>query len=176
MKDESGRRSVPRPLVTDFEEIRAQVDVMIDQLGFACHPRIARQECNGGPSSPTRSSRPTLQGRLGTDSETRANLGLSLADGMNAERILIAAECVGVGNFFVERAVKYTGERRFWLAGRTKSGRPIPIARAYAALTAAIRRRMSNHARALPDTSALSTSTLSMRAKCPTSARLRRSS
>ena len=44
MKDESGRRSVPRPVVTDFEEIRAQVDVMIDQLGFACHPRIAHEE------------------------------------------------------------------------------------------------------------------------------------
>ncbi|MGD0475501.1 MAG: hypothetical protein ABSB70_20125 [Candidatus Velthaea sp.] len=31
-------------MVTDFEEIRAQVDVMIDQLGFACHPRIAHEE------------------------------------------------------------------------------------------------------------------------------------
>ena len=30
---------------------------------------------------------------------------------MNAERILIAAECVGDGNFFIERAVKYVGER-----------------------------------------------------------------
>ena len=34
-----------------------------------------------------------------------------ILDGMNAERILIAAECVGDGRFFIERAVKYAGER-----------------------------------------------------------------
>jgi acyl-CoA dehydrogenase len=61
-----------------------------------------------------------------------------ILDGMNAERILIAAECVGDGTFFVERAVKYVGERVVF-------GRPIgrnqgvqfPIARAHAAVVAA---------------------------------------
>jgi acyl-CoA dehydrogenase len=61
-----------------------------------------------------------------------------ILDGMNAERILIAAECVGDGNFFVERAVKYGSERVVF-------GRPIaqnqgvqfPIARAHAAVQAA---------------------------------------
>ena len=57
---------------------------------------------------------------------------------MNAERILIAAECVGDGDLFVERAAKYVGERVVF-------GRPIgqnqgvqfPIARAHAAVFAA---------------------------------------
>jgi acyl-CoA dehydrogenase len=61
-----------------------------------------------------------------------------ILDGMNAERILIAAECVGDGHFFVERAVTYSTERVVF-------GRPIgqnqgvqfPIARAYAAIEAA---------------------------------------
>jgi acyl-CoA dehydrogenase len=61
-----------------------------------------------------------------------------ILDGMNAERILIAAECVGDGHFFVERAVDYSTERVVF-------GRPIgqnqgvqfPIARAYAAIEAA---------------------------------------
>ncbi len=61
-----------------------------------------------------------------------------ILDGMNAERILIAAECVGDGTFFIERAVKYVGERVVF-------GRPIgrnqgvqfPIARAHAAIVAA---------------------------------------
>lgn len=34
-----------------------------------------------------------------------------LLDGLNAERILIAAECVGDGRWFIERAVKYANER-----------------------------------------------------------------
>jgi acyl-CoA dehydrogenase len=34
-----------------------------------------------------------------------------ILDGLNAERILIAAECVGDGYWFVERAVKYAKER-----------------------------------------------------------------
>jgi len=61
-----------------------------------------------------------------------------ILDGMNAERILIAAECVGDGRFFIDRAVEYTRERVVF-------GRPIgqnqgvqfPIARAHAALEAA---------------------------------------
>jgi len=34
-----------------------------------------------------------------------------ILDGMNAERILIAAECIGDGRWFIERAVKYANER-----------------------------------------------------------------
>jgi len=59
-------------------------------------------------------------------------------DGMNAERILIAAECVGDGRFFIDRATKRANERVVF-------GRPIgqnqgvqfPIARAYASVEAA---------------------------------------
>jgi acyl-CoA dehydrogenase len=61
-----------------------------------------------------------------------------ILDGMNAERILIAAECVGDGRWFVERATKYASERHVF-------GRPIgqnqgvqfPIARAHVNIEAA---------------------------------------
>jgi acyl-CoA dehydrogenase len=61
-----------------------------------------------------------------------------ILDGMNAERILIAAECVGDGRWFVERATERAAEREVF-------GRPIgmnqgvqfPIARAYASVEAA---------------------------------------
>ena len=41
-----------------------------------------------------------------------------ILDGMNAERILIAAECIGDGKWFIDRAVAYAKER-------TVFGRPI---------------------------------------------------
>jgi acyl-CoA dehydrogenase len=61
-----------------------------------------------------------------------------LLDGLNAERILIAAECIGDGRWFLERACRYARERVVF-------GRPIgqnqgiqfPLARAYANLEAA---------------------------------------
>jgi acyl-CoA dehydrogenase len=61
-----------------------------------------------------------------------------LIDGLNAERILIAAECVGDGRWFVDRATKYARDR-------TVFGRPIgqnqgiqfPIARAHVNVEAA---------------------------------------
>ena len=61
-----------------------------------------------------------------------------LIDGLNAERILIAAECVGDGRWFVERASRYAKERVVF-------GRPIgqnqgvqfPIARAHVNVEAA---------------------------------------
>ena len=59
-------------------------------------------------------------------------------DGMNAERILIAAECVGDGRFFVERAARYAGERVVF--GRpigANQGVQFPIARAHMAIEAA---------------------------------------
>jgi acyl-CoA dehydrogenase len=61
-----------------------------------------------------------------------------ILDGMNAERILIAAECVGDARFFVDRATSYAKSRVVF-------GRPIgqnqgvqfPIARAHVQATAA---------------------------------------
>ena len=61
-----------------------------------------------------------------------------ILDGMNAERILIAAEAIGDGRWFIDRATRYANERRVF-------GRPIgqnhgiqfPIARAYMATRAA---------------------------------------
>jgi alkylation response protein AidB-like acyl-CoA dehydrogenase len=61
-----------------------------------------------------------------------------ILDGMNAERILIAAECIGDARFFIDRASAYAKERQVF-------GRPIgqnqgvqfPLARAYVQSTAA---------------------------------------
>jgi alkylation response protein AidB-like acyl-CoA dehydrogenase len=61
-----------------------------------------------------------------------------ILDGMNAERILIAAECIGDGRWFVEKAVDYASERVVF--GRpigTNQGVQFPIARAHAAIEAA---------------------------------------
>ncbi len=59
-------------------------------------------------------------------------------DGMNAERILIAAECVGDGRFFIERSVSYANERVvFDRPIGQNQGVQFPIARAYAAIEAA---------------------------------------
>jgi len=61
-----------------------------------------------------------------------------ILSGMNAERILIAAECIGDAKWFISKASKYAGERVVF-------GRPIgqnqgvqfPIARAYIGMRAA---------------------------------------
>ena len=61
-----------------------------------------------------------------------------ILDGLNAERTLIAAECIGDGYWFIDRAAKYAGERIVF-------GRPIgknqgvafPIAEAYMEVEAA---------------------------------------
>jgi acyl-CoA dehydrogenase len=61
-----------------------------------------------------------------------------ILDGMNAERILVASECVGDGRWLLNKGVAYANERRVF-------GRPIgqnqgvqfPLARAYAELEAA---------------------------------------
>lgn len=61
-----------------------------------------------------------------------------ILSGMNAERILIAAECIGDAKWFIEKATAYAGERVVF-------GRPIgqnqgvqfPIAKAYAQMRAA---------------------------------------
>ena len=55
-----------------------------------------------------------------------------LLDGLNAERILIAAECVGDGRWFVERAVTYANERIvFDRPIGQNQGIQFPIARAH---------------------------------------------
>ncbi|MCQ4161620.1 acyl-CoA/acyl-ACP dehydrogenase [Roseomonas sp. GC11] len=59
-------------------------------------------------------------------------------DGMNAERLLIAAECIGDAKWFIEKAVAYAKERV--LFGRPigqNQGVQFPIARAYAQMRAA---------------------------------------
>jgi alkylation response protein AidB-like acyl-CoA dehydrogenase len=61
-----------------------------------------------------------------------------ILDGMNAERILIAAECIGDARWFIDKATRYANERNVF-------GRPIgqnqgiqfPIARVYMATRAA---------------------------------------
>lgn len=61
-----------------------------------------------------------------------------ILDGMNAERILIAAECIGDGFWFIEKARKYANERKvFDRAIGQNQGIQFPIARAYANVRAA---------------------------------------
>lgn len=61
-----------------------------------------------------------------------------IIDGWNAERILIASECIGDGRWFVERAAKYTSERVVFGQPIGKNqGVQFPIARAYASIEAA---------------------------------------
>ncbi|MDO7842277.1 acyl-CoA dehydrogenase family protein [Sphingomonas immobilis] len=69
-------------------------------------------------------------------------------DGMNAERILIAAECIGDGRFFIDRASAYAKERNvFGRAIGENQGVQFPIARAQIQLSAAA--LMVDHAAAL---------------------------
>ena len=61
-----------------------------------------------------------------------------ILDGMNAERVLIAAECVGDGRWFVEKAAAYASERVVF--GRpigANQGVQFPIAQAHAQLEVA---------------------------------------
>jgi alkylation response protein AidB-like acyl-CoA dehydrogenase len=61
-----------------------------------------------------------------------------ILDGMNAERILIAAECIGDGHWFIEKAAAYASERVVFNPpiGQNQ-GVQFPIARAHAAIEAA---------------------------------------
>jgi len=61
-----------------------------------------------------------------------------ILDGMNAERILIAAECIGDGYWFIDKARAYANERIVFdrPIGRNQ-GVQFPIARAYANVRAA---------------------------------------
>jgi acyl-CoA dehydrogenase len=61
-----------------------------------------------------------------------------ILDGMNAERILIAAECIGDGRYFIEKATAYAKTREVF--GRpigANQGIQFPLARSYAEIEAA---------------------------------------
>ena len=61
-----------------------------------------------------------------------------ILDGMNAERLLIAAECIGDAKWFTAKSVAYANDRRVF--GRPvgqNQGVQFPIARAYAQMRAA---------------------------------------
>ena len=61
-----------------------------------------------------------------------------ILDGMNAERVLIAAECVGDGRYFIDKASAYASEREvFNRAIGQNQGVQFPIARAYTQVEAA---------------------------------------
>ena len=61
-----------------------------------------------------------------------------IIDGWNAERIFVAAEAIGDGRWFVERAAKYASERIvFGRAIGSNQGIQFPIAQAYAQIEAA---------------------------------------
>jgi acyl-CoA dehydrogenase len=61
-----------------------------------------------------------------------------ILDGMNAERILVASECVGDGRWLLNKGVAYANERRvFGRAIGQNQGIQFPLARAYAELEAA---------------------------------------
>jgi acyl-CoA dehydrogenase len=61
-----------------------------------------------------------------------------ILDGMNAERILIAAECVGDGRWFIDKARTYASSRIvFNRPIGQNQGVQFPIARAYAQVRAA---------------------------------------
>jgi acyl-CoA dehydrogenase len=62
----------------------------------------------------------------------------AILDGMNAERVLIAAECIGDGRWFVQKAAAYASERVVF--GRpigANQGVQFPVAMAHAQLEAA---------------------------------------
>jgi acyl-CoA dehydrogenase len=61
-----------------------------------------------------------------------------ILDGLNAERTLIAAECIGDAHWFIEKVVKYTSERIVFDRPIGKNqGVQFPIARAWVNLQAA---------------------------------------
>jgi len=61
-----------------------------------------------------------------------------ILDGLNAERILIAAECIGDGNWFIEKATNYARQRVVFDRPIGKNqGIQFPLARAYVNVEAA---------------------------------------
>ncbi len=61
-----------------------------------------------------------------------------ILDGWNAERMLIAGECVGDGRFFLERATRYAEDRKvFGRSIGSNQGVQFPLAKAHMAIEAA---------------------------------------
>jgi acyl-CoA dehydrogenase len=61
-----------------------------------------------------------------------------ILSGMNAERLLIAAECIGDAKWFIKKTVDYAGERRvFNRPIGQNQGIQFPVARAYSQMRAA---------------------------------------
>jgi acyl-CoA dehydrogenase len=61
-----------------------------------------------------------------------------ILDGMNAERLLVASECLGDGRWFTQKSVAYAKERRvFDRPIGQNQGIQFPVARAHADLAAA---------------------------------------
>lgn len=61
-----------------------------------------------------------------------------IIDGWNAERILLASECIGDGYWFIDKAVKYASSREVFGAPIGKNqGVQFPLARVYSELIAA---------------------------------------
>jgi len=61
-----------------------------------------------------------------------------ILDGLNSERTLIAAECIGDGHWFIDRVTRYVGERRvFGRAIGQNQGVQFPIAESYIEVEAA---------------------------------------
>jgi acyl-CoA dehydrogenase len=61
-----------------------------------------------------------------------------ILDGLNAERALIAAECIGDGHWFIEKVARYANERIVFDRPIGKNqGVQFPIARAYVSVQAA---------------------------------------
>jgi acyl-CoA dehydrogenase len=61
-----------------------------------------------------------------------------IMDGLNAERILIAAECIGDGRWFVDRVIQYVSQRRvFGRATGQNQGVQFPIAESHIEVEAA---------------------------------------
>ncbi|MFE6168588.1 acyl-CoA dehydrogenase family protein [Viridibacillus arvi] len=61
-----------------------------------------------------------------------------ILDGMNAERILIASECIGDGRWFIDRATNYANDRVIFNRPISQNqGIQFPIARAYINIEAA---------------------------------------
>ena len=59
-------------------------------------------------------------------------------DGMNAERILIASECIGDGKYFIEKSVNYAKTRKIFNREiGMNQGIQFPIAECYSQIEAA---------------------------------------
>ena len=62
----------------------------------------------------------------------------AIMDGMNAERILIASECIGDGKYFIEKSVKYAKTRKIFNREiGMNQGIQFPIAECYSQIEAA---------------------------------------